>query len=273
MAIVAALSSAVSKPPSEIVPNAINQKVAPVIRLEEISKVYDTGGGISVHALREISLDFRAGESVALMGSSGSGKSTLMNLLGCLDRPSSGKFWLDAIEVDKLSRDQRADLRNARIGFIFQNFNLLSRTSALENVEMPMLYHRASISAGAMRKRALEALDRVGLADRASHHPNALSGGQQQRVAIARALVNQPRILLADEPTGNLDSRTSLDVLALFQELINDGLTVILVTHEPELCPFLQRTLILKDGRILRDSRRDKVGSAAEARAALGEDV
>jgi putative ABC transport system ATP-binding protein len=222
-----------------------------------------------VHALRDINLDFPPGESVALMGPSGSGKSTLMNILGCLDRPSSGTYLLDGVEVGRLGRDERATLRNERLGFVFQNFHLLSRTSALENVEMPMLYHPAPMSARQIRDRALETLERVGLGDRAEHYPNELSGGQQQRVAIARALVNRPRILLADEPTGNLDTRTGLDVLALFQELIAEGLTVILVTHESELCRFLRRTLVLRDGRVVRDDRRNHLESAAEARAAF----
>ncbi len=242
----------------------------PVIVLDQVSKTYQRGGGVPVRALRGISAEFRRGESVALMGSSGSGKSTLMNLLGCLDRPTSGRFFIDGIDVGSLSRDERANLRNARIGFVFQNFHLLPRTTALENVEMPMLYHRDTLSARGMRKRAVEALGKVGLADRLDHHPNALSGGQQQRVAIARALVNHPRILLADEPTGNLDSRTSLDVLALFQELMDDGLTVIFVTHEPELCPSLQRALVLQDGSLIRDDRRARIERAAEARQALG---
>lgn len=237
-----------------------------IIELRAIHKIYATGGDQKVHALRGVSLDFQAGESVALMGSSGSGKSTLMNLLGCLDQPTSGAFLLDGIDVSGLRREQLADLRNQRLGFVFQNFNLLARTSALENVEMPMLYHRSPMSGPQMRARALEALDRVGLADRANHLPNQLSGGQQQRVAIARALVNQPRILLADEPTGNLDSRTTLDVMQLFQELIGEGLTVLLVTHEPELCRFLRRTLVLQDGQIIQDQRRQKIDCAAEAR-------
>ncbi|MFU8848939.1 MAG: ABC transporter ATP-binding protein [Opitutales bacterium] len=240
--------------------------VPPVIELREIHKVYALGGGQEVHALRGISLDFQSGESVALMGSSGSGKSTMMNLLGCLDRPSSGVFRLDGIDVSGLRREQLADLRNERLGFVFQNFNLLARTSALENVEMPMLYHRNPLSGREMRERAMEALGRVGLADRADHLPNQLSGGQQQRVAIARALVNQPRILLADEPTGNLDSATTLDVMQLFQELIAEGLTVILVTHEPELCRFLHRTIVLRDGRIIEDKRRAHVARAVEAK-------
>jgi putative ABC transport system ATP-binding protein len=241
----------------------------PVIALERVHKTYLTGKGPGVHALRDITLKLPAGESVALMGPSGSGKSTLMNILGCLDRPSSGIFRLAGVDVGKLSRDQRATLRNERLGFVFQNFNLLPRTSALENVEMPMLYHPAPMSARQIRARALEALDRVGLADRADHHPNELSGGQQQRVAIARALVNRPRILLADEPTGNLDTRTGLDVLALFQELIAEGLTLILVTHEADLCPYLHRTLVLRDGRLIRDERRPRLESAAAARAAF----
>ncbi len=248
---------------------ATESQATSVIELRDIHKIYATGGGQQVHALRGVSLDFRNGESVALMGSSGSGKSTMMNLLGCLDRPSSGQFLLDGIDVSGLRREQLADLRNERLGFVFQNFNLLARTSALENVEMPMLYHRDSLSGKQMRQRALEALDRVGVADRAEHMPSQLSGGQQQRVAIARALVNQPRILLADEPTGNLDSSTTLEVMRLFQELITDGLTVILVTHEPELCRFLRRTLVLRDGQIIQDKRRDQVENAEQARQQL----
>jgi putative ABC transport system ATP-binding protein len=246
-----------------------NHPPGPIISLQRVHKTYLSGKGPGVHALRNITLDFPAGESVALMGPSGSGKSTLMNILGCLDRPSTGTFLLDGVEVGRLGRDERATLRNERLGFVFQNFHLLSRTSALENVEMPMLYHPAPMNARQIRTRAFETLERVGLGDRADHYPNELSGGQQQRVAIARALVNRPRILLADEPTGNLDTRTGLDVLALFQELIAEGLTVILVTHESDLCRFLRRTLVLRDGRVIRDNRREHIERAADARMAF----
>jgi putative ABC transport system ATP-binding protein len=222
-----------------------------LLRLEGVKKVYSLGDGMEVHALRGVSLTIRAGEFVAVMGASGSGKSTLMNLLGCLDRPTAGAYFLEGRDVSRLSRNELAEVRNGTMGFVFQSFNLLSRTSAKENVELPLLY--AGASTKVRRERALESLGRVGLADRANHHPNQLSGGQQQRVAIARALVNRPRILLADEPTGNLDSRTSIEIMALFQDLGRSGITVVLVTHEPDIAAFATRVVVMRDGRVVDD--------------------
>src|SRR5262249_51940948 len=225
----------------------------PLIQLRDIRKVYDLGE-VQVEALRGVSLDIDAGERVALVGPSGSGKSTLMNTLGCLDRPTSGSYLLAGQEVATLSSDERAKVRNQRIGFVFQNFNLLARTSALENVELPLLYARG-ISGRQRRKRAVELLDRVGLADRLDHHPSQLSGGQQQRVAIARALVNEPKILMCDEPTGNLDSHTSKEVIQLFRQLNEEsGITVILVTHDPTVAHAARRIIVLHDGEVVEDT-------------------
>ncbi len=224
-----------------------------LIRLEDVTKNYDMGD-VAVHALRGVSLDFTAGEFTAVMGASGSGKSTLLNVIGCLDRPTSGRCLLEGQEVSRLPSDRLAEIRNRTLGFVFQSFNLLSRTSAVENVELPLLY--AGAGSAERHARAKEALARVGLADRAGHHPNQLSGGQQQRVAIARALVNHPRIILADEPTGNLDSRTGVGVMALFQELGRTGITVVLVTHEPDIAEYASRVIVMRDGRILSDARR-----------------
>jgi putative ABC transport system ATP-binding protein len=224
----------------------------PVIKLADIHKVYHTGE-VDVHAVRGISLEIFPGEFVALMGASGSGKSTLMNMIGALDRPTSGHYWLDGIDVSTLDRDALADVRNEKIGFVFQGFNLLSRTSALENTEMPMLYNRHRIQSHEQRERALHALDLVGLGDRADHTPNQLSGGQQQRVAIARALVNQPSLLLADEPTGNLDSQTSIELMGVFQKLNDQGITIVMVTHELDVARFTKRMVILRDGKIVTD--------------------
>jgi putative ABC transport system ATP-binding protein len=225
----------------------------PVIKLATIRKVYHTGE-VDVHAVRGISLEIFPGEFVAIMGSSGSGKSTLMNMIGALDRPSGGNYLLDGIDVSTLDRDALADVRNEKIGFVFQGFNLLSRTSALENVEMPMLYNRHRIPSHEQRDRAMHALDLVGLADRAGHHPNQLSGGQQQRVAIARALVNKPSLLLADEPTGNLDSQTSIEIMGVFQKLNDQGITIIMVTHELDIARYTRRNVILRDGNIISDT-------------------
>ena len=223
------------------------------IELRDIVKTYDLGE-VKVRALRGATLDIERGEYVALMGPSGSGKSTLMNTLGCLDRPTSGSYKLDGKEVVTMNRDQRARLRNQQIGFVFQSFNLLPRTSAIENAALPLLYSK-SISSRQRRRRAIEMLTRVGLGDRLDHHPGQLSGGQQQRVAIARALVNRPSILMADEPTGNLDSRTSRDVMQLFTELNQqDQITLILVTHDPEVSKHAKRILVLHDGNILLDT-------------------
>ncbi len=224
----------------------------PVIKLDDIRKTYYTGE-MEVHAVRGISLEIFPGEFVAIMGSSGSGKSTLMNMIGALDRPTGGHYWLDGIDVSTLGRDELADVRNAKIGFVFQGFNLLSRTTALENVEMPMLYHRRRLAAKEQGDRALLCLGLVGLSDRADHHPNQLSGGQQQRVAIARALVNQPTLLLADEPTGNLDSQTSIEIMGVFQKLNDQGITIAMVTHELDIARYTKRTVILRDGAIVTD--------------------
>src|SRR5881628_849148 len=210
------------------------------VRLENVEKTYRTGE-VDVHAVRGVSLEIARGEFVAIMGASGSGKSTMMNILGCLDRPTSGRYFLDGADVSQLNRDQLADIRNQKIGFIFQGFNLLSRTSALENVELPMLYMRQRLDGDGMRERALKALATVGLGDRAGHTPNQLSGGQQQRVAIARALANQPALLLADEPTGNLDSRTSIEIMGVFQKLNDQGITIVMVTHEMDVARYTRR--------------------------------
>jgi len=225
--------------------------VEKVIQIENIEKVF-TVGDIKVNALRGVSFEIEKGEFVAIMGHSGSGKSTLMNLLGCLDKPTSGEYFLKGINIKKLNKNEFADIRNQEIGFVFQGFNLLSRTTALENVELPLLYDRTEQKYNA-KDKAINALDRVGLSDRIKHEPNQLSGGQQQRVAIARALVNNPSIVLADEPTGNLDSKTSVEVFNLFQELNEQGITIILVTHEKDFAKYAQRIIKLKDGLIYQD--------------------
>ncbi|MEP7383172.1 MAG: ABC transporter ATP-binding protein [Gemmatimonadota bacterium] len=222
-----------------------------VIEVRHLSKVYASGAN-RVHALRGIDLTVEPGEMIAVMGASGSGKSTLMNILGCLDTPTSGSYHLDGVRVDGLSPNELADLRNQKLGFVFQGFNLLSRTAAVDNVELPLLYDRTGRFRDS-RALALAALAQVGLADRADHMPNELSGGQQQRVAIARALVTQPTLLLADEPTGNLDSRTSVEIMALFQSLNDKGITILLVTHESDIARYAKRILEVRDGRLLRD--------------------
>jgi putative ABC transport system ATP-binding protein len=239
-------------------------KDEPVIKLEKLTKVYRRGAE-EVAALRGIDLHVQAGELCAVMGPSGSGKSTLMNLLGCLDRPTSGSYFLLGRDVAKKSRDELALIRLRTIGFVFQGFNLLPRTSAVENVELPL--HYAGASGAERRERALAALERVGLKARADHTPAQLSGGQQQRVAIARALVNHPAVLLADEPTGNLDSRTSLEVMALLQELNREGLTILIVTHELDIAGYAGRRLVIKDGRLRADERHAPRSAAADLAA------
>jgi putative ABC transport system ATP-binding protein len=222
-----------------------------MIQMKGIKKFYDVGD-VVVKALQGMDLSVERGEFAAIMGASGSGKSTLMNIIGCLDSPTEGEYVLDGVDVNALSKDEFADVRNLKIGFVFQVFNLLSRTSALENVELPLFYDRTD-GGRDPRDRAMEALDLVGLGDRIHHTPNQLSGGQRQRVAIARALVNDPSIVLADEPTGNLDSLTSVDIMALFQDLNDNGITVVLVTHEPDIARYAKRIITLQDGRIVRD--------------------
>jgi putative ABC transport system ATP-binding protein len=242
----------------------------PLIEVEHIAKVYRMGD-VEVHALRDVSLTITEGESVAIMGPSGSGKSTLMNVLGCLDRPTGGTYRLVGHEVSKLDRNELATLRNRTLGFVFQSFNLLTRTSALENVELPLLY--AGVSGRERHRRAKDALERVGLGERTHHHPNQMSGGQQQRVAIARALVTQPHLMVADEPTGNLDSRTSVEIMALFQELGRSGITLLLVTHEPDIARYASRVVVMRDGLVQSDRQQvplvaDPAAVAAEAAAA-----
>jgi putative ABC transport system ATP-binding protein len=238
-----------------------------VINLEGVHKTYSMGD-VEVHALRGVTLRIREGEFVAIMGTSGSGKSTMMNIVGCLDSPTRGTYLLDGQDVSTLSKDERADIRLRKLGFVFQGFNLLSRTSALENVELPMLY--AGVDAAERRQRAEEALRSVGLAGREQNHPNQLSGGQQQRVAIARALVNNPKLILADEPTGALDSRTSVEVMEIFQRLNRErGITLVLVTHEPDIAAYADRIVVFKDGRIQKDYRVDAPRDAAEEFANL----
>jgi putative ABC transport system ATP-binding protein len=227
--------------------------MSPVVKIQDLHKIYESGE-VPVHAVRGVSLEIQRGEFIALMGASGSGKSTLMNMLGCLDRPTRGTYELDGINVDDLDRNDLADLRNQKLGFVFQGFNLLARTTALENVELPMLYGRhRKISMEKIRERAMHCLEIVGLANRFDHFPNQLSGGQQQRVAIARGLVNEPQVLLADEPTGNLDSKTSVEVMGVFQKLNEQGITIVMVTHELDIAKYCRRNLILRDGVVVRD--------------------
>jgi putative ABC transport system ATP-binding protein len=230
---------------------AADRAVMPVISVRDLVKTY-TVGEVKVHALRGVSLDIEPGEFVAATGPSGSGKSTLMHILGCLDHPTSGQYFLDGRDVAKLSRNELAEVRNKKIGFVFQGFNLLARTSALDNVELPLLYTDKAMKASERHARAMAALKAVGLGERSHHHPNQLSGGQQQRVAIARALINQPSLILADEPTGNLDSRTSVEVMGIFQRLnAEQGITVLLITHEHDIAEYATRIVAFKDGRIV----------------------
>jgi putative ABC transport system ATP-binding protein len=226
---------------------------SPLITLQIVTKVFHMGD-VEVRALRGVSLEVATGEFMAIRGPSGSGKSTLMNIIGCLDRPTTGRYLLDGQDVAPLDRDALASIRNRMLGFVFQSFNLLPRTSALENVELPLLY--AGVGRAERHRRARLALERVGLGDRLEHTPNRLSGGQQQRVAIARALVTEPKLILADEPTGNLDSRTSVEVMALFQELGRAGITIVLVTHEPDIATFVSRVVVVRDGHVASDRRQ-----------------
>jgi putative ABC transport system ATP-binding protein len=233
-----------------------------LIALDHVYKTYKMGD-VDIHALRAVSLEIHPGEFIAIMGTSGSGKSTTMNILGCLDRPTRGQYYLEGQDVSTMSKDELADIRNRKIGFVFQNFNLLSRTSAIENVELPMLY--LGVKQPERNERAKEALEMVGLADRMNNMPNQLSGGQQQRVAIARSLVNRPAIILADEPTGNLDSRTAIEVMDIFQRLNRErGITIALVTHEPDIAQYASRVIVFKDGRIKRDYMVENPRSARE---------
>ena len=234
-----------------------------VVRLVAVHKTYRTGE-MEVHAVRGVSLEIGRGEFVALMGASGSGKSTLMNILGCLDRPTSGRYVLDDADVSGLDRDRLADIRNRKIGFVFQNFNLLPRTSARENVELPLLYSAQHLTNAQLREKADRVLASVGLGGREDHHPSQLSGGQQQRVAIARALINDPEILLADEPTGNLDSRTSIEIIAIFQQLNERGITIIMVTHEQDIAAYARRNVVMRDGILLSDKVVTQRTAAAE---------
>ena len=238
-----------------------------VIEIQNIKRNFQVGDE-TVHALRGVSFNINEGEFVTIMGTSGSGKSTLLNILGCLDPPTSGEYLLDDIPVRTMSKPQRAVLRNRKIGFVFQSYNLLPKTTAVENVELPLMYNSA-VSASERRRRAIESLQAVGLGDRLEHKSNQMSGGQMQRVAIARALVNNPAVILADEATGNLDSRTSFEILVLFQKLHTEGRTIIFVTHNPELSQYSSRNIRLRDGQVIEDTTNPKILSAAEALAAL----
>jgi putative ABC transport system ATP-binding protein len=233
-----------------------------IITIRNLVKTYRMGE-LEVHALRGINLEIHNDDFVAIMGKSGSGKSTFMNIMGCLDVPTRGEYYLDGVDISKLNRDQLANLRNRKIGFVFQSYNLLPRTSALENVELPLMYN-TKISSKEIRERALDALAMVGLADRAHHLPNQLSGGEQQRVAIARSLINHPVVILADEPTGNLDTRTSVEVMAIFQELNRKGITVVIVTHEPDIAGYTKSNVIFRDGRIQKSVTVDNQKDARE---------
>ncbi len=234
-----------------------------VIKLENIHKIYHTGE-VDVHAVRGVSLEIHKGEFVAFMGASGSGKSTMMNILGCLDRPTKGNYLLDGVNVSGLNRNQLADMRNQKLGFVFQSFNLLSRTSALENVELPLFYAHRHFSAHEVKERGEHVLKIVGLSGRADHHPSQLSGGQQQRVAIARALINEPEVLFADEATGNLDTRTSIEIMGVFQKLNEEGITIVMVTHELDIATYAKRNIIMRDGQVLSDELVPKRLNAAE---------
>lgn len=238
-----------------------------IILVKSLVKIYKMGD-VEVHALRGVNAEIVKDDFVAIMGKSGSGKSTFMNILGCLDVPTRGLYLLDGVDVSSLTKDQLASLRNKKIGFVFQSFNLLSRTSAMENVELPLMYNK-KITSREMRDRALNALEAVGLADRAHHFPNQLSGGEQQRVAIARSLVNDPVVILADEPTGNLDTRTSLEVMSIFQKLNQKGITIVIVTHEADIAAFTKRNISFRDGRIIRTIEVDKQRNATDELASM----
>src|SRR2546423_6210695 len=239
-----------------------------VVKLTDVHKTYRTGD-VDVHAVRGVSLEIVRGEFVALMGASGSGKSTLMNILGCLDHPTTGQYFLDAADVSKLDRDQLADIRNSKIGFVFQNFNLLPRTSARENVELPLLYGPHRLTNAELRAEADAVLVSVGLSGREEHYPSDLSGGQQQRVAIARALINRPEVILADEPTGNLDSHTSIEIMGTFQQLNDRGITVVMVTHEPDIAAYAKRNVVMRDGKVLNASVVAERRNAANAQGTV----
>jgi putative ABC transport system ATP-binding protein len=241
-----------------------------VIRLRNLCKTYKSGE-VEVRAVREVNLEIERGGFVAVMGASGSGKSTLMNTLGCLDQPTGGEYLLDGVAVAGLSRKELAKLRNKKIGFVFQSFNLLARTSALENVELPMFYSHALIPLRERRQRAVQALEHVGLGDRLRHHPSQLSGGQQQRIAIARALVNKPELVLADEPTGNLDTRTSIEIMGLFQELNDSGINIVMVTHELDIAAYCKRFVVMRDGLVISDTLNEARRSAREEIAKLNQ--
>jgi putative ABC transport system ATP-binding protein len=247
-----------------------NSAPPPVIFLDAVHKIYKSGE-VDVHAVRGVSLSIAKGEFVAIMGASGSGKSTLMNMLGCLDRPTKGRYLLDGTAVSELNRKQLSILRNQKLGFVFQSFNLLARTTALENVELPMFYSSKFLSLRQQKEGALKALEKVGLSDRASHHPSQLSGGQQQRVALARALVNEPEVILADEPTGNLDSRTSIEIMGVFQALNAAGITIVMVTHELDIASYCKRIIIMRDGEILSDEPNSKQHLATDELALLNQ--
>jgi putative ABC transport system ATP-binding protein len=242
-----------------------------VIALRDITKVYTTGE-VEVRAVAGVSLDIARGEFVAIMGASGSGKSTMMNILGCLDRPSAGRYLLDEVNVAQLNRKELAQLRNRKIGFVFQSFNLLARTTAMENVELPLFYSEPAVPLKDRHRRAREALEKVGLGSRLHHRPSQLSGGQQQRIAIARALVNRPHLLLADEPTGNLDTRTSIEIMGLFQALNDSGITVVMVTHELDIAAYCRRIVIMRDGRVLEDRVNANPNRAEVLRARLDQE-
>jgi putative ABC transport system ATP-binding protein len=242
--------------------------ITPIIQLRGVSKTYQTGE-VEVRAVRSASLEVYPGEFIAVMGSSGSGKSTLMNTIGCLDQPTSGSYFLDGAAVSGLNRKQLARLRNTKLGFVFQSFNLLARTSALENTELPLFYTDPRVSLRIRREQALLALTKVGLADRIGHYPSQLSGGQQQRTAIARALVNRPEIVLADEPTGNLDTRTSIEIMGLFQALNDAGITILMVTHDLDIAAYCKRIIVMRDGMIISDKLNDNLRIAAKELLAL----